>query len=564
MPPPAISQIAAFFKRLSPAQVLAMFLLAVSVAGFIFGLVYFMNRVEYVVLYANISPEDANAVVDRLKEQKVPYQLDDGGRTVRVPSDRVDEMRILMAGSGMSVGGGVGFEIFDKTNFGVTDFVQQVNYKRALEGELARTIAGLAEVSQARVHLVLPKETLFATEEGEGKASVVVKLKMGRSLTQSAVTGIVNLIASSVDGLRPESVSVLDAYGRLLSKPSAGDANEMLTDAQSRMKADVERQTSAKIVSILEPIVGEGRVRANVTADLDLDKVEETEEKFDPQSTVVRSQQKSNETSGTGGPGGPPGTQGNQPQGTTVAASAAAGNQQFNRTTELTNYEVSKIVRHRVDPYGTVKKLSAAVIVDDQMKKGKDKKGVEQIVFAPRTAEDLKKFRDLVAAAVGIDAARGDQLTVENLAFGARQEMVEGGESPSFLAQYSGYILPVVKYAAFLLLFLLVYMMVLKPMGTRVYTDVVAKLEGGAGRGLMLPSGGAGAHAAGQLPRTVGDIEAELENEIESELPTLSKEMRKGGVIKKKVAEAVKKEPTAASNMVKTWIAEDRHARRRV
>ncbi|MBI2841061.1 MAG: flagellar M-ring protein FliF, partial [Acidobacteria bacterium] len=303
-PPPAITQIAAFFKRLSPAQVLAMFLLAVSVGGFIFGLVYFMNRVEYVVLYANISPEDANAVVDRLKEQKVLYQLDDGGRTVRVPSDRVDEMRILMAGSGMSVGGGVGFEIFDKTSFGVTDFVQQVNYKRALEGELARTIAGLTEVSQARVHLVLPKETLFATEEGEGKASVVVKLKMGRALTQSAVTGIVNLIASSVDGLRPESVSVLDAYGRLLSKPSAGDVNEMLTEAQSRLKADVERQTSAKIVSILEPIVGEGRVRANVTAELDLDKVEETEEKFDPQSTVVRSQQKSSETSGTGGPGG--------------------------------------------------------------------------------------------------------------------------------------------------------------------------------------------------------------------------------------------------------------------
>ncbi|MBI2838936.1 MAG: hypothetical protein HYX75_11505, partial [Acidobacteria bacterium] len=268
----------------------------------------------------------------------------------------------------------------------------------------------------------------------------------------------------------------------------------------------------------------------------------------------------------TGGPGGPPGTQGNQPQGTTAATTAAvgAGNQQFNRTTELTNYEVSKVVRHRVDPYGTVKKLSAAVIVDDQMKKDKDKKGVEQIVFAPRTAEDLKKFRDLVAAAVGIDAARGDQLTVENLAFGVRQEMVEGVESPSFLTQYSGYILPAVKYAAFLLLFLLVYMMVLKPMGTRVYTDVVAKLESGAGHGLMLPSGGAGAHAAGQLPRTVGDIEAELENEIESELPTLSKEMRKGGVIKKKVAEAVKKEPTAASNMVKTWIAEDRHARRRV
>lgn len=573
MAPPALTQIAEFFRRLTAAQVVAMFLLILSVGGFIFGLVYFMNRVEFQALYANVSPEDANAVVERLKEQKVPYRLEDGGRTVKVPADRVDEIRILLAGSGMQLGG-VGFEIFDKTSFGMTDFVQQVNYRRALEGELARTVTSLSEVSQARVHLVLPKETLFATEEGEGKASIVVKLKMGKALTQSAVSGIVNLVASSVDGLRPENVAVLDAYGRLLSKPSSGDAAEMLTESQNRMKAEVERQMNSKILSILEPIVGEGRVRANVSAELDLEKVEETEERFDPATTVVRSQQKNSESSGPAGQGGPPGTQSNQPQGTTVASSQAGGAQSFTRTSELTNYEVSKVVRHRVDPYGTIKKVSAAVIVDDMLKIETDEDGATKETFVTRTPEDLKKYRDVVAAAIGIDTARGDLLTIENLSFGVRQELTPEAP-PSFLSRYSGYILPVVKYVAFILLFLLVYSLVIKPMVGRVYTDVLGAAPRGSGEQLMLPHGGHGAlHggaaaaaiAAGQggpLPRTVGDIEAELETEIESELPLPTKEARKGTVIKKKVVEAIKKEPVNAGQLIKTWLAEEKSGKRR-
>ncbi len=563
---PILVQIATFFRRLTPAQVVAMFLLVLTVTGFIMGLVYFMNRVEYVVLYANLSPEDANAVVVRLREQKVDFRLDDGGRTIRVPATRADELRVLLAGSGAPIGGGIGFEIFDKTNFGVTDFVQQVNYKRALEGELARTITGLSEVSQTRVHLVLPKETLFANEESEGKASVVVKLKMGQSLSQGAVQGIVNLIASSVEGIRPDSVTVLDAYGRMLSKPTSGDATEMLTDSQNRLKAEIEKQYSGKIISILEPIVGEGRVRANVAAELSLDKVEETQETYDPQSAVIRSQQKSNETTGPQAPGGPPGTQSNQPQGTTVATTTGPNSQNFLRTTETTNYEINKTVRHRIDPYGTVKKVTAAVIVDDQLKSTKDKRGAVQTAFVARSADDLKKYRDLVSAVIGIDAARGDLVTVENLSFGVRTEVTQI-EEPSFLSTYSDYIIPVVKYLAFLLLFLLIYKLVLKPTGARVYRDVL----GGSHQvdEMMLPAGASAeglieGHVRPQLPRRVGDIEAELDNELENELALPTKEARRGTVVKKKVTELVKKEPEAAAQMVKTWLAEDKRFKRRM
>ncbi|OGP95166.1 MAG: flagellar M-ring protein FliF, partial [Deltaproteobacteria bacterium RBG_19FT_COMBO_56_10] len=246
-------------------------------------------------LYAQLSPEDSGAVIEKLKEKKVPYKVD--GSSISVPADKVYETRMELAGEGLPQGGGVGFEIFDKTAFGVTDFVQKVNYKRALQGELSRTITQIKEIDTARVHLALPEKGVFLDEQKKARASVIVKLKPGRQLTQGQVSSIVHLVANSTDNLKPEDVAVVDTAGKMWTREADQDAGMMLSATQLEYKKSLEKDYEHRVQSMLEKAVGMNNVVARVSADVDTRHVERTEERYDPDGQVVRSEQRNKESS---------------------------------------------------------------------------------------------------------------------------------------------------------------------------------------------------------------------------------------------------------------------------
>src|SRR5438874_4041147 len=290
--PNPFEQIKTFFTRYSLQQKLALAGSAALVLVLLWALVYFVNRVEYQTLYADLDPQEAQGIVQKLQELKVPYELGTDGRTVKVATDKLAEVRIQLASQGLPESGRIGFEIFDRTNFGLTNFQEQVNYQRALEGELARSIMTLSEVEAARVHLVLAKDSLFETADSQTKASVILKLKNGRSLSASAAQGIVNMVASSVKGLTPEKVVLIDYKGKILSR---NDSDSPLTTQQLDARQKIETELSNKIVQILEPAIGQGKVRPQVSVTMNFQQVEETVEQYDPQGSVVRSSQKQEE-----------------------------------------------------------------------------------------------------------------------------------------------------------------------------------------------------------------------------------------------------------------------------
>ena len=258
-----LEQMQVFLKRYTLQQKLALAGSGALVLVALWALVHFMNHVEFQTLYADLDPQEAQSIVQKLQELKAPYELDTDGRTIKVAADKLAEVRIQLASQGLPESGRVGFEIFDRTNFGLTNFQEQVNYQRALEGELARSIMTLAEVEAARVHLVLAKESLFQTPDEQTKASVILKLKSSRALSPAAAQGIVNVVASSVKGLTPEKVVLIDYRGKILSRNESGESGLSAQQLDARQK--LETELSSKIVQILEPAVGQGKVRPQVS-----------------------------------------------------------------------------------------------------------------------------------------------------------------------------------------------------------------------------------------------------------------------------------------------------------
>lgn len=365
------------------------------------------------VLFANLSQEDAAEVVTRLRELNVPYELGGGGTTILVPDGRVHETRLSLAAEGLPAGGGVGFEIFDEQRFGESEFAEQVKYHRALEGELARTISSMRGVDNARVHLVLPERSLFNTTEEAASASVAVKLRRNATLGDPQIKGIVHLVASSVRDLSPERVTVVDDRGNHLS--SGGGEEELAGDSLA-FRRGVERQKEEAIQQLLNTTLGTGNGIARVSADITFTREERTEERFDPEGVAPRSYQILEEREGSQGPafGGIPGTVSNLPGGEAPQAGGTAS-EGLNRRSETRNFEVSKLVKHEVEPVGRVEKLQVAVVVDGTWIDGKE--GARE--FKPRTEAELKQIKDIVASAAGIDEARGDRVTVECVPFAA-------------------------------------------------------------------------------------------------------------------------------------------------
>jgi len=473
------------------------------------------QQADYHLLYSNLSEGDSGPIAQKLKELKIPYRVEAGG--ILVPSDKVYEVRLQLAAQGLPHGGGVGFELFDKTDFGTTDFVQKLNYRRAMQGELARTIMSLSEVEQCRVHLAIPEKTLFTQADNRPSASVLVKLRTGRTLAQNQVQGIVHMVSSSVEGLNPKDVTVVDARGDMLTSP-ADDAVVGLSSSQLEYQRNVEKEIESRVIGILEPVVGKSKIRARVTANLDFTRSEKTEEKYDPDGQVVRSEQKQLEKTGAAaGAGGVPGVTSNIPG--KAAASQGSGSQnQSQKQHDTTNYEISKVTSHIINPSGMLKKLSVAVLVDGVEAAQKDAKEKK---YTPRSEEDLKRYEELVRNAVGFTADRGDEVKVINMQF----EGIPKEEIVPTPVDYMSYVSTAAKFVVPLIGVLLLYLLILKPL---VRTLALAP-RSVSQTGGELP-----------LPQTVAQLEQAMK--------------AKGLPLEQDVIEWAKKNPQQAASLIKGWL----------
>ena len=503
---------------LSAGQIASLVAAFVAVVGVIAGSAYWASTPSYTVLYRDLDPESANAVVTRLKAANTPYLLEDGGSTLMVPAVKVDELRLDFASQGLPTAGRIGFEIFDRTSFGTTEFLEHVNYRRGLEGELARTIATISDVASARVHIALAKDSLFTESAQQAKASVVLKLRSTRPLAASTVAGIAGLVSSAVETLRPESVVIVDTFGRPLSKPADDDERP---GANPEDQQTFERDLTTKVVTLLEPVVGPGRVRVNVSARFSAETAEETEEVWD-QTPVIRSRQSLSDTTASAASaskaartGGVAGARANQPPDAstanpqTIQASGSEG--MSGRVSETVNYEIGKTTRHTVEPSGQIERLSVAVIVDDVRTPGADGQPASN---KPREAADLERIKGLVAASVGLDTTRGDRLTVENIAFEDAPEEVEAPAgpwwkqvSPTVVSTLGVSVGDVMRWALVGLLALVALFAVIRPMMRAALSSPAAgaaftpALAGGAGGSMPALAGG----------RTVAELEGEMQ-----------------------------------------------------
>jgi flagellar M-ring protein FliF len=379
-----------------------------SLAGII-GLSIWMNRPDYQVLYSNLGPEDAGHIVKALQGDKVPYQITDNGTTILVPKAVVYDQRIKIAGEGGLVGQGIGFEIFDKVKVGQTDFVQKVNYTRALQGELARTISEFPSVENARVHLVIPHRSLFVEERQSPSASVVLKLKRpNQKPDQKEINAILNMTIMAVEGLDKHRVSITDNGGKVLYQPEDDDMAGN-GKAQMEQRMQLQRALERRIEELLQPLFGPGRVIAKVNADMDYSQKTIRRELFDPEKTAVRSEQRSEESQ-QGRANLEAGAPDANFRGDGITGSVS--NQNGSRETRTTNYEINKEEHQIVANPGDLRRLTVAVIIDGVYEK---KDGVWG--FVPRKKEELESVRQLVSNAVGLDKARGDSLEVTSAPF---------------------------------------------------------------------------------------------------------------------------------------------------
>lgn len=433
-------------------------LLAVVLACVVFfaAIIFQANKADYQMLFGNLDSADASAVVDRLKEQKVPYRLEHGGRAIFIPADKVYEIRLAMAGSGLPRGGGVGFEIFDKQSFGMTDFAQKINYLRALQGELSRTIASLAPVEAARVHLALPEKRLFRDQQQKASASVIVKLAPGQSLREAQILGIVNLVAGSVDGLDADQVAVIDDSGRVLSQTADHSGTNGTAPDMLEYQQNLEQRLELRAQALLDRALGMGNSMVQVTAAIDYTQRERMEESYDPDKTAIRSEQSSIEKGGVANVGGVPGVQTNikneKPGSSFIPTS---------RTNETINYEISKVVSKQVDSVGAIKNLSVAVLVADRL--ADNQSDTDQAPsYQPRDPKELAAIEKMISRALGLNQNRGDQIAVISRPFETAFNNEPLVKSSPWSRIYQ--MVPMIKYALLALAAALLYFFVIRPL----------------------------------------------------------------------------------------------------
>lgn len=541
-------------SALSWKQALSILIIAGAVVA---GLVAFSRwhvERDFRPLYSALSPEDAGAVLAKVRESGTEFRLTGNGTVVEVPSAKVAELRLQLAAAGVPKSGRIGYELFDKTSFGASDFAEQVNYHRALEGELERSVMSLLEVEQARVHITFPKESIFLDAHQPAKASVLVKLKAGAQLSAQNVAAICQLTASAVDGLLPEAVAVMDTGGNLLNRArrpvGSGDAEPSEAAIDYRQK--IERDLLAKINTTLDPLLGVDKFRATASVECDFTSAEQSEETYDPTKSVMVTSQKTEDLRGDTKENGVPGTASTLPRPT---SRPGAGSNAVTRRTENVTYQSSHTVRHVKLPQGSVKRMSVSLLVDSSVRWEGTGPKAKRIVEPP-AAEKLKSIHDLVAGVIGFTPERGDQLIVETLPFDATlnpealpaAKPVAPPPQPPWYEQAlkNKYVLVGVGVAVALLLTLVV---------------MVVKL----GRGRMAP-----AEITAQLaPAQSVDINKQIENQLAEQTATRQKQesdalnalklppvTKKAEVLTKHISEQAKKDSSSMAHVLRAWMAE--------
>jgi len=525
-------QLQNLFKSISIGKRIALLILAV---GFVAGFVFLMNwagNPEFHPLYTNLDANDAGTILNRLKEQKIPYRLSANGSTILIPQEKIYETRMELASEGLPHGGSIGFELFDNTKLGMTEFAQNVNYQRALQGELVRTINGFEEVDSCRVHIVMPEKSLFLKDEEPASASVVLKLRHGKWLTQQQVQGIVHLVSSSVSRMGPDNVTVVDSNGRLLTGSTDPSGIATLSADQLEYQAQVERKLENRVLTMLEKALGANRAIVRVSCALNFKQHEMTEERFLPENQVIRSEQLFNETSRDADPipQGIPGIQSNLPESSPAQNQTTAGeNTTFAKKESTVNYEIGKLTSRTLDPVGGIERVSVAVMVDGTYRSNPIENGEAEWTYVPRSAEELTKIENLVKSAVNFVADRGDKVEVVNIPFETNQmSPAEDGSMPeTWLARLKNY-KPYFKYAFLSLFLILTFMFVVQPVIRWLTTHTAREAE-----------------ILHQLPKTVG----ELENEYGPDTKQLA--------FKDQVSRLISQDNDASVGVVRDWLKEE-------
>lgn len=509
--------ISAFIARMTPSQV--MMLLGVTV-GTIAGavlLVSWAKSVTYAPLYANLESEEAGDVVAYLTDNDIPFQITAAGSTIEIPSGDVYKTRIALATQGMPRSGNIGYAIFDKNNLGMTDFLQNLNFRRALEGELTRTIMQLREVKAARVHIVMPKQRLFNRDKKEATASIVLKLSRAGGLTSRQIAGITHLVASSVEGLKPSNIAIIDYDGNLLTNGRGVDELAGLSSTQLEVRKSVESYLQGKAQSLLDGVLGAGKSIVRVTTDLNFQQLERTSETFDPNAPSVRSEERTKSS-------------------TTVAQKsdeADENNEDNSNETTITNYELNKTVEHIINATGTIQRLSVALMVDGIYIETEGEDGETIQTYQPRPQEELDRLAAIVRNAVGFDPQRNDQIEVVNLAFERRNI----GEDQKLLDQIyqRDFYMEIGRKVGLVFLALFAFMY-FKKKSKRLFASL----------GTMLPP------VAAPNPVAVGVVDAERE---EAELMAMEPESRKPRLVDQ-MQKTAQDRPDEIAKVIRTMMIE--------
>jgi flagellar M-ring protein FliF len=410
----SISQFVNLLNTLPLSKKISLIFIIVLLGAGFAGIFYLGNQEDYQVLYNNLSPEDGGAIVTKLKERNIPYKVEANGTIVMVPTEKIYELRLSLASEGLPRSGNVGYEIFDKSDFSTTQFVQELNYKRALQGELVRTINQFDEVSSSRVFIVVPKASLFV--ENEKSASASIQLDLRSSLPANKIAAIVHLVANAVEGLDADQVTVVDTKGRLIFKgEGGGEAASLLSNAQLEYKRNVENEIKVNVQTMLEGIAGDGRAIVRVNAEVDFNKITLNEEEYDPSTTAVRSTRNIEESAQSGGEDFKADQAINRRRGV-VPSAGGSGNGMMKKDI-ATNYEINKITRTILKPAGTITRLSVAAVIDGTYKTEKQPDGTMKRTYFARSADELKKFDEIVKKSMGYNEDREDQITVSSISF---------------------------------------------------------------------------------------------------------------------------------------------------
>ncbi|MDR6303257.1 flagellar M-ring protein FliF [Nitrobacter vulgaris] len=452
----------AFLKGLGASRLMAMVAVTAVLIGFFAFVIIRVTTPQMTTLFTDLSVEDSSGIIKDLERQAIPYELRNDGAVIMVPKDKVTRLRMKLAEAGLPKGGGVGYEIFDKSDaLGTTSFVQNINRLRALEGELARTIRAIDRIQDARVHLVLPERPLFTREAPQPSASIVVRVRGG--LESQQIRAIRHLVASAVNGLKPQRVSIVDESGQLLADGSATDADGVTGDERRNA---FENRMRHQVEAIVSSVVGSGRARVELSADFDYNKITQTSDKFDPEGRVLRSSQTREESSTTAENNGQV-TVNNELPGNQPSDNPNPARDQSKKSEETNNYEISRTTKTEVTEVGRVNRISVAVLVDGTY--AKNEQG--QTVYAERSKEQLDRIATLVRSAIGFDQKRGDQVEVVNLKFAEPPAVVPLSEPAGLLGMIAltkDDVMYVVELAVMALLGLVVVFMVIRPLVKRI------------------------------------------------------------------------------------------------